>query len=133
MKYLLDTNIIGYFMRNTFPPLTERIFSHHPDELFLSAVTLYELEYGAEKRGWGEQMRQNLAMAIAPFSILSFSAEDAVTAGRIRAFLEQKGTPIGAYDIQIAAQGLTRGMTVVTHNLGEFSRVPSLLLEDWAV
>ena len=133
MNYLLDTNVIGYFMRNACPQLTQRIFSHHPDELFLSAITIYELEYGAEKRGWGDQMRQKLAMAIAPFNILPFTTEDAVMAGKIRAFLERKGTPIGAYDVQIAAQGAVRGMTVVTHNLGEFSRVPSLLLEDWVV
>ena len=41
--------------------------------------------------------------------------------------------PIGPYDIQIAAQGVSRGLTVVTHNMGEFSRVPGLKAEDWII
>ena len=68
---------------------------------------------------------------LAPLTILSFSAEDAVFAGRIRCYLERKGMMIGPYDIQIAAQGLSRNLTVITHNTGEFSRVPNLKVEDW--
>lgn len=70
-------------------------------------------------------------MFLAPFTILSFDAGDAVTAGMIRSFLEKQGTIIDPYDIQIAAQGLTRGLTVITHNVNEFSRVPNLKVEDW--
>ena len=82
-----------------------------PANLLISSITVFELEY----------------------SILPFSSEDAVTAGRIRGYLERRGTPIGPYDIQIAAQGVSRGITVITHNIGEFSRVPSLSLEDWII
>ena len=52
-------------------------------------------------------------------------------AGRIRGVLEQRGTPIGPYDVQIAAQALSKGLTVLTHNTGEFRRVPGLRVEDW--
>lgn len=131
--YLLDTNVCIYFMKNTYPILTERLLSHNPSNLLISSITVFELEYGAEKSNWGEKTRHKLAMFLSPFSILSFSSEDAVAAGRIRVYLERRGTPVGPYDIQIAAQGVSRGLTVITHNIGEFSRVPSLKLEDWIV
>lgn len=129
--YLLDTNICIYFMKNSFPQLTEKIFSYDPSRLAISSITVYELEYGAAKSKWGEQTRQNLRMVLAPFNILPFDSNDAFMAGRIRAQLESKGTPIGPYDIQIAAQGLARNLIIVTHNTNEFKRVAGLSVEDW--
>ena len=129
--YLLDTNICIYFMKNSFPGLSERIFSHDPNVLMISAVTVFELEYGAAKSKWGERNRNRLAMFLAPFTILPFDSKDALEAGRIRYYLQQKGVPIGSYDLQIAAQGVARGLTVVTHNTSEFQRVPGIRLEDW--
>lgn len=130
--YLLDTNICIYALKNSYPALTERMFSHNPSELFISSVTIFELEYGAAKSKWGEKTRRQLAMFLAPFTILPFDAADAVTAGKIRAYLMSQGSPIGPYDIQIAAQAVQRHLTVVTHNTGEFERVPEIHLEDWA-
>jgi Predicted nucleic acid-binding protein, contains PIN domain len=75
--------------------------------------------------------RQKLAMFLAPFRILPFTTEDALTAAKIRGYLERKGTRIGPYDILIAAQALTRSIPIVTHNTGEFRRVPGLSVEDW--
>ena len=129
--YLLDTNICIYFMKNQYPLLSQKILSHSPSELLLSSVTIFELEYGAEKSNWGNHTREKLAMFLAPFNIQPFSSEDAVLAGRLRGYLEKQGTPIGPYDVQIAAQALSGGHTLITHNVGEFSRVPSLKLEDW--
>lgn len=131
--YLLDTNVCIYFMKNTYPVLTDKLLSYDPANLLISSITVFELEYGAEKSNWGERNRLKLAMFLSPFSILPFSSEDAVTAGRIRGYLERRGTPIGPYDIQIAAQGVSREITVITHNIGEFSRVPGLSLEDWII
>ena len=99
----------------------------------MSTVTVLELEYGAEKSNWGDRTRQKMALFLAPFTILPFETNDALSAARIRAYLERHGIIIGAYDIQIAAQGLSRGLTVVTHNTGEFSRIPELKLEDWVL
>lgn len=129
--YLLDTNICIYAIKNIYPNLTNRLFSHDPSELFISSITVFELEYGAAKSRWGERTRQKLAMFLAPFHILPFDSDDAVIAGRLRAYLMQQGSPIGPYDIQIAAQGVRKNLTVVTHNTGEFSRVPDIRLEDW--
>ncbi len=129
--YLLDTNICIYLMKNVYPQLTERVFSHDPSEMAISSVTLFELEYGAAKSNWGEKTRHNLALFLAPFTILPFDSSDAITAGRLRAYLEQRGTRIDPYDVQIAAQGLSRSLTVVTHNTSEFQRVVGLRVEDW--
>ena len=74
-----------------------------------------------------------MSLFLAPFTILPFNSDDAIIAGQLRNYLERKGTPIGPYDLQIAAQGLSRGLTVITHNIGEFSRVPNLNCEDWAI
>lgn len=129
--YLLDTNIVIYFMKNQFPGLTQRLFSCNPADLVISSITVFELEYGAEKSNWGERTRNKLARFLAPFTILPFDTADAVMAGRIRGYLEKQGRRIGSYDVQIAAQAVARGMTVVTHNTSEFSRVPGIQLEDW--
>ena len=93
---------------------------------------MFELEYGAEKSKWGEKTRQQLALFLSPFTILPFDGSDALMAGRIRGILQRQGMPIGPYDVLIAAQGVNRGVPIVTHNIGEFSRVPGILLEDWA-
>lgn len=129
--YLLDTNTCIYFLKNSFPTLTQRLLNTDPSELFVSSITVFELAYGAEKSKWGEKTRQKLAMFLAPFTILPFDDEDAMVAGRIRGALEQRGMPIGPYDVQIAAQALAKGLTVLTHNLSEFQRVPDLRVEDW--
>lgn len=133
LMYILDTNICSYFMRNQYPDLTAKLFSHNPDDLAISSVTVFELEYGAGKRNWGKNMRQKMAMFLAPFSVLPFTVDDAVAAGNIRCTLEKLGESIGPYDTMIAAQGLSHGYTVITHNIREFIRVPGLHVEDWVV
>ena len=69
--YLLDTNICIYFMKNTYPDLTQKLLSMDPADLMISSVTVFELEYGAAKSKWGERTRQKLAMFLAPFNILA--------------------------------------------------------------
>lgn len=129
--YLLDTNICAYLMKNSFPSLSKRILSLKTDQLAISSITLYEIEYGAYKAGWGERRMQDLYLFLSAFQIIPFSAEDAHVAARIRAELVTVGKPIGVYDIQIAAQAVARGLTVITHNINEFKRVPGLKVEDW--
>ena len=131
--YLLDTNICIYFIKNVYPNLTQKLFSMNPSDLMISSVTVFELEYGAAKSEWGERTRQKLMMFLAPFTILPFTADDAVYAGAIRAQLEKQGMKIGPYDVQLAGQAISRNLTFVTHNTGEFSRVPNLRLEDWII
>ena len=129
--YLLDTNICIYAMNGRHPHLNERLFSVPPDQICVSAVTVGELEYGAAKRRWGERTRELMRAFLANFTVLPFTEEDGILFGRFRAELAAAGTPVGAYDVMIAAQGVSRGLTVVTHNTKEFARIPGIRLEDW--
>ncbi|MCF3607720.1 PIN domain-containing protein [Planktothrix agardhii 1033] len=94
-------------------------------------VTLGELEYGAAKSQNPSRNRQTLAIFCAPFEIVGLNPEDARIFGNIRADLEKRGQPIGSYDLLIAAQALSRGLTVVTNNVKEFSRINNLGVENW--
>ena len=68
---------------------------------------------------------------VSAFDILDFNDSDAEVYGSIRADLERKGMVIGPYDMQIAAQALTRDIILVTNNTGEFSRIPNIKIENW--
>lgn len=129
--FLLDTNICIYFMNNKYPALTRKLLSRQPSELLISSVTVFELKYGAEKSNWGEKTRQKLDIFLAAFTILPLSLDDACMAGRIRAYLQRQGRPIGPYDVLLAGQAVARNLTFVTHNTAEFARVPELDCEDW--
>ena len=129
--HLLDTNICVFLMKNKYPAATQKLLNSDPSEIAISSITLFELEYGAAKSQWPEKNRNNVKLFLAPFTIIPFDSNDAIAAGEIRQILEKAGTPIGPYDVQIAAQAMARGYTVVTHNTGEFSRVPNLQFNDW--
>lgn len=131
--YLLDTNICIYGMKNRYPSLREKLLTINPSEVYVSAVTVAELEYGAAKSKWSERTRDWMYVFLGSFTILPFEVSDAGCYGQIREYLESKGTPIGPYDMMIAAQGISRKYTVVTHNTKEFSRIPGILLEDWVL
>ncbi|MBV9846693.1 MAG: type II toxin-antitoxin system VapC family toxin [Kutzneria sp.] len=104
------------------------------DYLAISSVVLFELWYGVAKSGRIQENTERLRILLSgDLDVLDFDDEDAQTAGRIRADLEKDGTPIGAYDLLIASQALRRGLTVVTANTGEFSRVAGLSWQDWTI
>lgn len=130
--YLLDTNICIFLIKNKFPNLTQKIFSMDNDELFLSSISIAEMEYGASKSANREKNRQALLDFCTDFNeILDFTTEDTEAYGLIRAYLEKEGKVIGPYDMQIAAQAMTRNLVVVTNNYSEFSRIPWIKVEDW--
>ncbi|MBQ9494015.1 MAG: type II toxin-antitoxin system VapC family toxin [Treponema sp.] len=130
--YLLDTNICIFLVKNKFPVLTKRIFASDSSELFLSSVSIAEMEYGASKSRNREKNRQALLDFCTDFdNIIDFTTEDAEVYGVIRAYLEKCGKVIGPYDMQIAAQAMTRNLTIVTNNYDEFARIPWIKVEDW--
>ena len=129
--YLLDKNICIYAMKNSFPALSGKLFQISPSEVFISAITVEELDYGSSKSKWGDRSRYAMDLFLSAYSVRPFTEGDARLFGQLRAVLAKSGMPIGAYDIQIAAQGISRGLIVVTHNTGEFERVPGIKLEDW--
>ncbi|MGI5089493.1 type II toxin-antitoxin system VapC family toxin [Treponema vincentii] len=130
--YLLDTNICIFLIKNKNQHLKKKIFNCKKEELFLSSITIAELEYGVSKSQFREKNRRALLNFCSDFTnIIDFTTEDTEIYGMIRAYLENKGIPIGPFDTQIAAQSLARNLTVVTNNTREFSRIPGLRVEDW--
>jgi tRNA(fMet)-specific endonuclease VapC len=131
----LDTNIVIGAINRRVPEIRERLLQQLVNGAIVGipAIVLAEMWYGIEKSGRRQQNAANLAaflsLDVTPWP---FGADDAREAGDIRAALERAGTPIGAYDILIAAQARRRGATLVTANAREFSRVSGLRCEDWA-
>ena len=131
LKYLLDTNIVIYTMKNR-PQQVKRRFQENHGRMGISAVTLGELVFGAEH---SQQVEQNLAdveAMVARLEVLSFDHKAAYHFGQIRSALYRTGKPIGPYDMMIAGQARACGLILVTNNVKEFERVPGLLFEDWS-
>lgn len=129
MAYLLDTNAVIAVLNLPQGGVAKRLRRKKPASVAISAVVLHELYFGAFK---SVHVSHNLATVDGlAFNVLAFDRDDARAAGEVRAALQGLGTPIGPYDILIAGQALSRSLTLVTHNVDEFSRVPKLKLEDW--
>lgn len=130
MKFLLDTDTCIHILKQRRPAL-DRLLEIAPRDVGISVVTEAELQFGAAKSGNPSRTRQGIASFLAPLTILPLESEDVPAYAHIQAHLEKCGKPIGPLDTLIAAQGVSRGLVVVTANRREFSRVPDLLSEDW--
>jgi tRNA(fMet)-specific endonuclease VapC len=130
--YLLDTNIISYWMRG-HPYLLERIKNHSPKELSIATITLAEIYYGIEKSpAKKRERRKKIEQIRSILDLHPFDESAASKYGIIRVQLEKKGLIISERDLQIASIALARRLCVVTHNRKEFDRVEKLRVEDWA-
>ncbi|MFO7918075.1 MAG: type II toxin-antitoxin system VapC family toxin [Anaerolineae bacterium] len=132
MKYLLDTNICIYLIREKPRRVIEQFETAVVGDVAISAITVAELWYGVGKSQYRQKNQQALRKFLLPLVIVDFSQEAAVTYGKIRSELERSGRPIGPLDTLIAAQAVSLGLTLVTNNEKEFARVPGLALENWA-
>ncbi|EJM73385.1 type II toxin-antitoxin system tRNA(fMet)-specific endonuclease VapC [Pseudomonas sp. GM55] len=130
IKFMLDTNICIFTIKNK-PPVVREAFNRHHDQLCISAVTLMELIYGAEKSADPEKNLAIIEGFAARLEVLPFDNDAAAHTGMIRSELAKAGTPIGPYDQMIAGHARSRGFIVVTNNVREFDRVPGLRVEDW--
>jgi len=130
MRYMLDTNIISELIKHPFGKAARRIRTLAPNTIFTSIIVAGELQYGGSKKK-SIPLRQRIHEILDELTVLPLEETCAETYGVIRAGLEEKGTPIGANDLWIAAHTLASGMTLVTNNLQEFSRVEGLELENW--
>ena len=130
-----DTNAVVAVLNERASPVVARMEAAVAagDTLTISSIVLFELRYGAAKSARPERNVQRIADFLAgPIDVLPFEPADAEEAGDIRAVLERAGTPIGPYDILVAAQARRRNALLVTANAREFARVPRLRFEDWA-
>lgn len=130
LKYLLDTNIVIYTLKNK-PAAVRAAFSAHDGQMGISCITLMELIYGAEKSSNPQRNLSQIEAFAARLEVLSFDERAAAHTGQIRADLALAGKPIGPYDQMIAGHARALGLILVTHNVREFNRVPGLRLENW--
>lgn len=130
LEYMLDTDICIYIMKRRPIDLADK-FDALVDKLCISTISLAELHYGAEKSARRQENFGAIERFTARMVILPFSARDASHYAQIRAALERLGTPCGTHDMQIAGHARSQGLTVVTNNMREFSRMPGLRAENW--
>jgi tRNA(fMet)-specific endonuclease VapC len=131
MPYLLDTNAWIHYLKQPGSPIQSRLSGLHPDDVVTCSVVRAELLHGAEKYGDRSRRVATVNATLAPFASVPFDDDDAVAYARIRHELETGGQVIGPYDLQIAAICIRHGFVLVTSNVGEFSRVSGLVIEDW--
>ncbi len=132
MKYLLDTNICIYLIKNKPLQVLAKFQTLEVSEIGISSITVAELEYGVSKSQQQSKNRDALMQFLIPLEIIEFNQEAAIAYGKIRSNLESRGLVIGAMDMLIAAHALSLGVTLVSNNLREFSRINNLSLENWA-
>ncbi len=130
LRYMLDTNVCIRVLRDR-PQAVRQRFNREAEGLSISTIVLTELLHGAAKSASPQHNRGEVERFAARLEVLPFDAEAAGHAADIRATLERRGQMIGGYDVLIAGHARSRGLVVVTGNLGEFSRVDGLRCEDW--
>lgn len=132
MKYMLDTNICIYAIKNKPEQVLQRLKENQQNGLCISAITLSELEYGAAKSSNPQKNQAAIMQLVLVLEVLPFDDRASIEYGGIRAYLEKQGTPIGPLDTLIASHARAEGLVLVTNNVREFKRVPGLRVENWA-
>ncbi len=133
MKYLLDTNICIYLIKQKPPKVLKHFKTQNVGDLGISSITLAELQYGVFKSHHIEKNRQALDEFILPLEIVDFDEKGAAEYGILRANLEAAGKAIESMDMLIGAHALALGVTLVTNNVKEFKRIKDLKVVDWSV
>ena len=131
MRYLLDTNICIYIIKQQPESVLKRFLDYQVGDISISAITLSELRYGVAKSKHRAKNSKALDEFMIPLEILPFDEEAAQAYGEIRTSLEKAGIPLGAMDMLIAAHAVSQGLELVTNNTREFSRVSGLTIVDW--
>lgn len=128
--YMLDTNIISDLIRNPSGNAARHIEKVEAKDIFTSIIVAAELRYGCAKKG-SPKLSEKVENLLSTIPVLPLETPVDTEYGRIRAELEATGQTIGMNDLLIAAQAYTLGLTLVTDNLREFSRIRGLKVENW--
>ena len=131
IRYLLDTNIVSFHIRQSSPTLQRRLKRIRADRVALSVVTEMEIRYGLA-RNPGLRVRPLIEAFLSGMTILPIDSKVAAVYARVRTTLEARGRPIGPLDLMIGAHARAIGATLVTANVGEFRRIPGLKIADWS-
>ncbi len=133
MKYTLDTNTCIRYLNGRSASIRRKLPTVAAHDIVVCSVVRGELAYGAAKSQSPAKSAAKQQRFLEPYATLAYDDAAAAEFGRIRAALEAAGTPIGPYDLQIAAIAVVHGLIVVTHNTQEFGRIAGLPIEDWEV
>lgn len=131
MRYMLDTNICSYILRDRPPSVRRRFEKAGEGNLSISTVVLAELFFGAARHPKCAAIRREITDFVSRITILPWDESAADHYGDIRAALEKKGAPIGAMDMMIAAHARSIGVTLVSNDLSHFEKVVGLKLANW--
>ena len=133
LKYLLDTNACIRYITGRSIPLRDKIMATPVNEIAVCSIVKAEMFYGSMKSQNPPKSLKEQKEFLDQFQSLPFDDKTALIFGELRADLAKKGTPIGAYDLQIASIALANDLTLVTHNTKEFKRINDLKIEDWEI
>lgn len=131
MKYMLDTNICIFIIKQKPENVSKKFLELEPGDICISSITYAELMHGVEKSQAREKNGLALTVFLSEIEILPFDDLAAQEYGVIKTDLQKKGEPIGPFDTLIAAHAKSMDVTLVTNNTKGFSRVDGLKLDDW--
>ena len=131
--YLLDTNICIFAIKKRPESVLKKLKEKISDGIYISSLTVAELEFGVENSRKIENNRIALLKFLSIFNILNFDDSDAIDYGRLKTDLRKQGRIIGPIDMLLAAQALNKELIFVTNNVKEFERVKGLKIEDWSI
>ena len=131
MKFLLDTNICIYIIKQKPAKVLQKFKTYQVGDIGVSSITVAELEFGVQKSQFPTRNQQALTQFLLPLQTVDFDRAAAIVYGDIRSTLEKQGTPIGSLDTLIAAHAISLKVTLITNNVKEFNRVSNLQLENW--
>jgi len=129
--YLLDTNICIFAINKRPANVLEIIKKKSKLGIYISSLTVAELEYGVENSKYIENNRIALLKFLSIFNVLNFDDMDAVPYGKLKTKLKKTGQIIGPIDMLLAAQAISKELIFVTNNVDEFKRIDELKIEDW--
>ena len=127
--FMLDTDLVSYWLRGV-GHVKQKLLRHRRSEISISAITLAELRFGANRRN-SAKLHALIDNFIGDVAVLPFDDECAERYANLANDLARRGSPIGEFDTLIAAQALAFDLTLVTNNVQHFRRVRGLKLENW--
>jgi len=130
LAWMLDTDTLSSLVRDPRNAVFDRLLAIEPDAACTSIVVACELRFGARRKG-SRVLTLRVGQLLGAMAVLPLDAPADAHYADIRAALERAGKPIGNNDLLIAAHARSRDLTLVTHNVREFRRVPGLRVEDW--